>query len=363
MEFPLPQFDRPRVLPEKEDIADQHGLTAVYRMSFNESPLGASPKVVAAVQAEAAKLGDYPPMSDIKLREALAAVWGQGLTAEHFFTGCSGYETLELTARALLQAGDEIIVCPPMFGVYNKIAILEGATAVKVPLQPHTFVPDVDAILAAVTEKTRFVIICNPNNPTGTVMPAEEMHRLVTELPSHVGIVADEVYNHFCQGENYPNSVQYVLEDRPVVVIHTFSKAYGLPGMRLGYAIATPEIANYVGGIQRGFHQNRIALAAGLAALEDQAHLQANVAAVHQGKAYLYEQLDRLDLSYIPSETNFIVIRLNRDSAEVAQALVPSGVLVRPLNEPGLENCLRVTVSVPEGNRLFIEGLERILSE
>lgn len=362
MNFPLPKFDRLALRAEKEDVRQQFDLTAVYRMSFNESAYGPSPKVVAAIQEEAAKIGDYPPMSDQRLREALADTWGQHLTADHFFTGCSGYETLELTARALLQPGDEIIVCPPMFGVYNKIAALQGATAVKVPLQPRSFIPDVDGILTAVTSKTRFVIICNPNNPTGTVMPASDMDRLVSKLPEHVTIVADEVYSHFVTAAHYPNSVKYIHDGKPVIIIQTFSKGYGMAGLRLGYAISTPEIASYIGGLQRGFHQNRLALAAGIAALSDPEHLQKNVAAAHAGKKYLYQELDRLDLEYILSETNFVVIRLNQDSTAVAKALLPYGVMVRPLNEPGLENCLRVTVTVPEGNRLFIESLEKVIT-
>lgn len=363
MKFPLPHFDRPAYRAEKEDIQAEYGLTAVYRMSFNESPLGPSPKVVAAIQEEAVRLGDYPPMSDTRLREALAETLGRGLTPDHFYTGCSGYETLELTARALLQPGDEIIVCPPMFGVYIKIAALQGATAVKVPLKPHTFIPDVDAILAAITEKTRFIIICNPNNPTGTVMPKADMDRLVDSLPDHVVIVADEVYSHYVTNKEYPDSIRYVLDNKPVVIIQTFSKAYGLAGLRLGFAIAPPEIANYIGGLHRGFHHNRLALVAGITALADQAHLRKNVAVSHEGKEYLYEQFDRLDLPYIPSDTNFIVVRLNRDSKEVAKALLKFGVIVRPLHEPGLENCLRVTTAVSEGNQLFIESLEKVLSE
>lgn len=363
MHFPLPQFDRSPLRPDKETIRQEYGLTAVHRMSFNESAYGPSPEVVAAIQAEAHKLGDYPPTSDLHLREALAETWGRGLSADHFFTGCSGYETLELTARALLQPGDEIIICPPMFGVYRKIAALEGATAVEVPLKQPEFVPDVNGIVTAVTDKTRFVLLCNPNNPTGTIMSENEMMRLMDELPPHVMLVADEVYSHFVTDERYPDSIKPILANRPIISIQTFSKAYGLAGLRLGYAIAPPEIANYIGGLQRGFHQNRLALVAGMAALKDQDHLQKNIQTALEGKDYLYKELDRLDLEYIPSQTNFIVVRLNRDSTAVAQALLPYGVIVRPLNEPGIENCLRVTVTVPEGNELFVESLEKILSK
>lgn len=342
-------------------MAERFEVSPVYRLSFNESPLGPSPKVVAAIQAEAALLGDYPTMGDEQLRDALAQAWGQGLTADHFYTGCSGYEALELAMRALLEPEDEIIVCPPMFGVYVKLAKLNRATAVSVPLQLPSFLPDVDAILAAITPKTKLIILCNPNNPTGTIMPAEEVTRLIDALPSHVYLISDEVYWHYVTDGAYQTAVSHILQDKPIISIQTFSKAYGLAGLRLGYAIAPPRIANYIGGLHRGFHQNRLALAAGLAALDDQAHLKKNVDVVVNGRNWLYNQLDDLDLAYVPSETNFVIIRLNRDSAEVAQQLLPYGVMVRPLNEPGLENCLRVTLSTPEGNQQFIKALTATL--
>lgn len=361
MEFPLPNLDRPTTRDEKADIAERYGVTPVYRMSYNESPLGPSPKVVEAIQNEATMLGDYPAMGDERLRQALADTWGQGLSADHFYTGCSGYEALELAMRALLAPGDEVIVCPPMFGVYVKLAKLNRATAVRVPLTQPDFTPDIDAILDAVNERTKLVILCNPNNPTGTVMPANAMAALMARLPDPVTLIADEVYCHYVTTTDYPNTIRYIMQDRAIVSIQTFSKAYGLAGLRLGYAVAPPRLADYIGGLHRGFHQNRLALAAGIAALEDQAHLQKNVEMALNGRRWLYDQFDQLDLSYIKSETNFVVVRLPRDSADVAQKLLPFGVMVRPLDEPGLENCLRVTVQTPEANQQFITGLKEIL--
>ena len=362
--FRLPTFKRPCTRTTKTDVVERYNIEPVYRMSYNESPLGPSPKVVAAIQEAAATIGDYPPMGDEVLRQALAKTWGRGLTADHFFTGCSGYETLELVTRAYLQPGDEMIISPPTFGVYNKIAALQEAKVVSVPLEPPDFMPDIDGILAAVTPRTRLLMICNPNNPTGTMMAGSDMHNLVRSLPSHVTIVADEVYCDFVTAkEYYPDTLYYVLEGYPVIRTQTFSKAYGIPGVRLGYAIAPPEIANYVGGFHRGFHQNRLALAAGVAALTDQAHLQKNVQTALEGKQWLYAQLDRLGLSYIPSQTNFVVVRLHQDATAVAKALYPYGVMVKPLNTTGLENCLRVTISVPAANEQFIRGLQEILSK
>ena len=363
-EFPYPVFKRISTRMSKGDVTERYGVEPVYRMMFNESPLGPSPKVVAAIQEQAAKIGEYPTLGDEQLREALAQTWGHDLTANHFFTACSGSEALELVARAYLQADDEVIVSPPTFGVYNKLTKMQRAKTVSVPLKQPSFTPDVQAILSAVTPRTRLLIICNPNNPTGTVMPADEMDYLVKNMPEHVTIVADDVYCHFVTDDRYPDNVQYIAEGYPVISIQTFSKAYGMAGLRLGYGIAPTQIADYIGGFHRGFHQNRLALAAGLAALEDQEHVQKNARMVIEGREWLYEQLDHLDLAYIPTQTNFMVVHMppGREATAVVNALLPYGVMIRALNAPGLQNSLRVSTSVPAGNEQFIRGLQEILT-
>jgi histidinol-phosphate aminotransferase len=364
MNFPLSPFNRPITRTTSADVAQKYNVDPVFNMAYNESPLGPSINVVTAIRETAVSIGSYPPMGDEALRNALAQTWGRGLTAHHFFTGCSGYEAIELLGRAVLQAGDQMIVAPPTFSsAYNKIAALQGAAVIEVPLRQPDFTPNVAAILSAVTPQTRIILLCNPNNPTGTIMPAADMAHLVANLPDNVLLVVDEVYCHFVTAETYPDSVSYVLADKPVVAIHSFSKAYGMAGLRLGYAVAPPRIADYVGGIHRGFHQNAIALAAGVAALEDQDHLQKNVQAVLTGKQWFYAQFDRLGLTYLPSQTNFVVVRMTREATAVAKALLPFGVMVKALSDPGLENCLRVSVSTEAGNQQFIHGLEEILHD
>lgn len=354
-------FPRPQSYPERQDIAQKYGLDVVYRMSLNESPLGPSPHVIEAITQAAQDLGHYPTMGDESLRQALSETLGRALTPNHFFSGCSGCEAIELVARAYLEAGDEVIVSPPTFGVYYKVTASQRAAVVNVPLLQPSYTPDVEGILRAVTHKTRFVVVCNPNNPTGHLMPAQEMDRLVNELPDPVVIIADEVYHHFVTDENFPDSIQYVLDGENVVVIHSFSKAYGLPGLRLGYGIAKPEIANHIGGLHRGFHQNKLSLAAGVAALRDQEHLQRNVQAVIDGREWIEERLAELDLSHWPATTNFMVVNLNRPAQEVVEKLATRGVLVRSMAHENLPNSIRVSVSMPEGNALFIESLREIL--
>ena len=358
---PIKNFPRMKTRVDIDAIRMETGVDEVYRMGYNESPLGPSPKVVAAIRMAAAGIGFYPPMGDERLRQALADVHGQGLTADHFFTSCSGYEAIELVARAYFRPGDEMIICQPTFGVYIKVAALEHAKTIDVPLKVPEFVPDVDAILAAINEKTRAILLCNPNNPTGTVMPAADFDRLMENLPDHVMVIADDVYCHFVTDPNYPDSIKHVLAGKNIVRIQTFSKAYGMAGLRMGYGIAPPEIADSIAGIQRGFHQNRINMAAGVAALMDQDHLKANVKAALDGKEYIYGELDRLDVDYIRSETNFLIVKLGRPVDTLVSFLYSKGVLVKEQALPGIPHGLRVSTTVQAGNEAFVAGLEEWL--
>ena len=356
---PIKQYPRQLTRIDMDAIQAESAADQIYRMNLNESPLGPSPKVVAAIRMASAGIGSYPPMGDERLRELLAQVYGRGLTSDHFYTSLSGYEAIELVARTFLRPDDEMIVCHPTFGIYNKVAALELATAVDVPLKVPDFLPDVDAILAAVHAKTRAILLCNPNNPTGTMMPAADFDRLVDNLPDDILIIADDVYNHFVTDPNYPDVIKHILDGRNIVRIQTFSKAYGMAGLRMGFGIAKPELANAIAGLHRGFHQNRINLAAGVAALLDQDHLKANVKAALDGKQYIYDHLDRLDVEYIPSQTNFLIVKFNRPVESLVALLKKEyGVLIRAQALPGIEHGIRVSVSVPAGNEAFIAGVE-----
>jgi len=358
----IERFDRPTSRGSLDDLKRQYGLERVHQLSQNENPLGPSPKVIEAIQQIAATLSYYPDFSDLELREALVEVIGRGVTPDHLYSGCSGYETLELMARGLLNAGDECIISSPTFTVaYNKIVAMQGATVVDVPLHPETFAYDVDAVLAAINEKTKIIFICNPNNPTGTLITAEQMDWLMSALPEHVVVVADEVYHHFVDDPNYPDSLQYVLENKNIIIIHSFSKAYGLAGLRLGYGIARPELANYMGAIHRGFHQNKIAIAAGVAACRDQDYLQHVVSYLRKEKAWLLEHLDRLDIKVWPAAANFVLLETRLAAAELTAQLRARGILIRPQERSGLPYAVRVSLGTHEANVAFIAALEDIL--
>jgi len=329
----------------------------IYKLSSNENPLGSSEKVIAAIQSAAISLDVYPDRDDIRLRSALVNFHGRGLTEQHFVSSVSGIEMIGLVARAFLNAGDEVIICPPTFGWYVVTAQRIGAELVSVPLDTECFTHNVDAILAAVTERTRLIYICNPHNPTGAMLTAAEMEQLVHGIPNHVMIVADEVYHQFVERADFPDSLSYVLNGKNVIILHSFSKVYGLAGLRLGYAVAKPEICQQIVGQKRPFQHSSLALAGGIAAVQDQDHVRKTIALVHEGKHYFYQQLDALGVEYWPSEANFVMIRPKGDADRVYQQLLEKGIMTRPTSKNGLPGYLRVTCGLPEANHAFIAAL------
>lgn len=343
-----------------EDMNARYGVSHMHRMHLNESAYGPSPKVLEAIAAAADTLGNYPAMRDDGLRDALADHIGRTLTPEHFYTSCSGYEALDLAARAFLRPNDEILIMGPTFGVYERLAKVQECTIKNVPLLIPDFQADIPALLDAISERTRAVILCNPNNPTGTVMSRELMDELMSNIPEHVLVIADEVYHHFVRDETYPDSIQYVQDGKNIIIVHTFSKAYGMAGMRMGYAIAPPEITSYVRNYYRGFHLNSLQIAAGLAALKDQDHLQKNVNAVLEGRQLLYDRCDHLDLHYWPTQTNFLMVQLPCPAEPIVEAMKYHGVLIRSMGGD-YSNCLRISLSSPEANAACADALEAAL--
>ena len=358
----LSAFTRQDASPSAEDRLQAAQSQPVHRLQNNENPLGPSPRVVDAIRAAAPTLAVYPNYSDIELRRAIVDVLGRGLTPEHIFTGCSGFEALELITRAVLVPGDEVILSPPTFsGAYRKVCEPLGAFVVDVPLAPRTFRYRPQAVLDAITERSKLIFLCNPNNPTGTVIDAEAVETLMRGLPEHVLVVADEVYHHFVDDARYPDSLRYVLEGRNIVIVHSFSKVYGLAGMRLGYGIARPEIANTIAGLHRGFHQNKLALAAGIAACRDQAHVKYVIDYMRAEARWVCQQFDRLDIHYWKPAANFILFETRLPADDLQTQLQGRGLLLRGQTRIGLPHAMRLSLGTRDANQAFVTALEEIL--
>ncbi len=341
----------------------EHGLETLIDLSLNESFFPPSPHIVAAIQAEMARLNRYPDyVGDENLRTALAESIGRGITPAHVVTGNGSCDVLAMIATGFLEPGSACIICRPTFMVYEMNARRTGAEIVYVDLEPETFRYDVEAILAAITPRTRLIYLCNPNNPTGTILPAAQMAYLVENVPPHVLIVSDEVYHPFVTAADFPDSLEYVRQGRNLLILHSFSKVYGLAGLRLGYGIAPPEIATYLSKTRQPYHLSRLTIAGALAALEDQTHLERIVMTTQQGRDWLHEKLNGLEIPTWPSQANFILFQPPQPAQQVAERLEQQGILVRPLAAYHLPDHLRVTVGLPAENEQFMAALQKSLS-
>ena len=337
------------------------GLAKVHKLSSNETPLGPSPKAVAALLADAESLALYPDGSALKLRTAIAARYG--LDPARIVCGAGSDELLTLLALAYLGPGDEGIYCQHGFLVY-RIAIL---TAGGIPIvAPETdLTADVDAILAAVTPRTKVVFIANPNNPTGTYLPFDEVRRLHAGLPSHVLLVLDGAYAEYVRANDYGAGLDLALETHNVVMTRTFSKIHGLAAQRIGWMVGPPEVVDALNRIRGPFNVSGGAIAAGTAAIADDAHVAAAIAHNEEWLPWLSEQIQALGLSVTPSVGNFLLVHFpeapGRTAAEADAHLTAHGVIVRRVAAYGLPNALRVTVGSAEANRAFVAALASFL--
>lgn len=332
-----------------------------HRLHYNENPLGPSPLVMDRIRAHLAGLSLYPPRDDEALRKRLAEFFGRGVTPAHLFSTYSGSEALDLIARVFLAPGDEVIVCGPTFHVYARTAAWQGAKVVDVPLDGEDFSVRIDAVMRAVTARTRLVYLGNPNNPTGSIVTRDDMDRLHLGLPGSVTVVSDEVYHHFVTHPDYPDTPADAVAGRNVIVLHSFSKVYGLAGLRVGVVLSRPDIVERLAGLRRTFHLGSLEMVAAVAAIGDQDHVAQSVALAEQGKKTLYAAFDRLGVTCWPSEGNFVLFRTPVPADELAARMAERGILVGSGSRFGLTHGIRVSVGLPDANQAFISALEHIL--
>ncbi len=335
-----------------------------YRLGSNENPLGTSPKARAAIAQAAAGLWQYPPRDDEHMRQCLAD--HHELKASQIILGNSGSDVLSLVARVHLDASSTCIICPPAFPVYAGTAAQQGAEVISVPLAADTFALEPDAIHEVLTPSTKVLYLCNPNNPTGTLIPKDTLLPFLKALPDDLTIVYDEVYYHFVDPAKH-TPIHDVLNAHPnAIIVHSFSKAYGLAGLRLGYALANEDAANTLRAHTLTFQVGSLALLAGEAALSDTEHIQATLANNRQERPKLARALTDLGLHVWESETNFVLFACPKDDAGniyegnlLASKFYEQGFIVRPAF--GLPEHMRVTVGLPKMNRAFIQALAAIL--
>ncbi len=342
-----------------EELERELGIASAVKLASNESPIGPSRRAVEAIFAAAENLNRYPDDTCFVLRDALATHIGVGRDQLCFAGGSDGI--LELLAKCFLAPGDEAVFAWPSFAMYPILTKGSGATPVQVPLdREHR--ADVAALLRAVTPRTRLLLLANPNNPTGTSIGAADFEKLVRELPPHVVLAADEAYLEFVRRRDFPDSVRLLRERQTLVVLRTFSKAYALAGLRIGYAIADRELIGYLERARHPFIVNSLAQVAASAALADRAHTARIRDLTHAGIAQLEAGLRKIGLRFAETDANFLLIEVGSGADALQERLLRHGVITRPLGGFGLATHLRVSVGTPEENERFLASLAHELA-
>jgi len=354
----------PAYVPGKsmEELQREFGVEEIIKLGSNENPLGPSPKAVEAARQAVANMHLYPGVEMDNLRRKLAASLGSGFDADNVIIGNGSADIILSVAHAFLFDGGEVIISHPAFQMYELATKMHGGRCVFVEPQDYRY--DLPAMADKITDETRMIFVTNPNNPTGLIVSQKEVDGFMQRVPSSVIVVFDEAYREYVDDPEYPDSIQYVREGRNVVITRTFSKIYGLAGMRVGYGIAHKELIGWLLRTQPAFHSGRPALIAALAALDDQAHVRETQSVIAEGRKYLYRSFQEMGLKYLPSQSNFILlIDLPHDVEAIDRALLRRGVILRPTAPFGIPQAIRVTIGTQEQNERVVRTLKQVLVE
>ncbi len=342
-----------------EELERELGISDSIKLASNENPVGPSPAVVEAIMQNAGKVSRYPDGGCYYLKSALAG--HLGVSPGEIVVGNGSNEVIELAIRAFVRTGDEVLSARGAFLVYDLATRAAGGVSRQVPLRDLTH--DLEALAGAVTDRTRIIFVSNPNNPTGTVVTAGEVETFLDSVPPEVLKVFDEAYYEYVDRDDFPDAVSLISggKHENIVVMRTFSKAYGLAGLRIGYGVADKGIIEVLNKVRQPFNVNFMAQVAAMAALQDQEHLQRVVSLCSRERERLAASLGDMGLKPVPSETNFILVQVDRDGREVYQDLLKRGVIVRAMHAYGFPDHIRVTVGTPEENDRFLQALSAVL--
>ncbi len=338
------------------EVKRELGLKDVIKLASNENPLGPSPKALLAVKKGLKDIFLYPEGSGILLKQKIAKM--ANLRPSNVILGNGSDELIEIIGKTFVNPEDDIVVAEGAFIRYKMAGELMAGRVISVPMRDYTH--DLQAMKKAITPATKAVFIANPNNPTGTYVTKKEVEEFFSGLREDVIVVFDEAYYEYVTQANYPQTVPYLKKGRNIIILRTFSKIYALAGLRVGYGLANEEIISYMERVRPPFNVNSLAQLAAEASLDDAAQVKRSLKLVQEQKKYLYRELERLEITYIPSAANFILICLKNDAGAASRKLLEAGVIVRPMGEYNLSTCLRVTIGLPAENKRFITTLEKI---
>jgi histidinol-phosphate aminotransferase len=350
----------PPYVPGKSaaEVTRELGITRVIKLASNESVAGPSPKALEAIRRSLSGIHRYPEDTSYELRMALARKLG--VQPGNLLLGTGADEVLLLLGQLFLDPGDECLYPYPSFSLYRKSAQVMAAVPVQAPLREDRI--DLEALLERVTPRTKLVFLCNPNNPTGHLVPSEEVVSFLDRLPEHVFPVIDEAYAEFVDDPGFRDAVSLFRQGRQLAAIRTFSKIYGIAGLRVGYAVVPPEIPTTADGIRNSFNVNVLAQAAALAALEDEEHVERTRRLTFAGRAQLARGLRAMGLQPIPSQTNFVCVGIGRDAQPLFQRLLRRGLIIRPLAGFAMPQHIRITVGTEGENAEVLAALKEELA-
>ncbi len=344
-----------------EEVQRELGIFDVIKLASNENPLGPAPKAQEAIYDAAGRVSLYPDGNCFSLKRSLSEKLNIG--EEYLIIGNGSDEILKFLAETYLSEGDETIAAAPTFSEYTFVTKLMGGRVIEVPLDDE-YCHDLESMQDAVNKKTKIIFICNPNNPTGTIVKKKEFEKFLNAVPKNVLVVFDEAYHEYVESTEYPDGLSYIREGREnIIVLRTFSKFYGLAGLRVGYGIADPQLLSWVSRVKEPFNVNLLAQEAACRALEDEDFCVRTYTTNSEGKKYLYSELEKIGLKYIPTEANFIMLDTGINCRKVFDALLRKGVIVRTGDIFGMDTWLRVTVGTLEQNERFTGALKDVLQE
>lgn len=335
------------------EVKRELGLDEVTKLASNENPLGCSPKVKAILRELIDETHMYPDASNYELKDAISSKLG--VKSQQVCCSTGSDSLIRVICNTFLEPGDEAIMAEVTFPRYDAGVKLMGATSIIIPMENNAL--HIERMVDAINEKTKIIWLCNPNNPTGTIFNKTEFVNVLSRIPDHVLIVMDEAYIEYVTSEEFPNGLDYLNDYPNMILLRTFSKAYGLAGLRCGYGIASEELISYFNRVIGPFDVNLYAQKAALAAISDEEFLKLVIETNENGKEYLYEQFKLMDLPFIETNTNFIMVDTKINDKEVFEKLLSKGVIIRPGYLLGMPGWLRVTIGTEKQNKLFIKAL------
>ncbi|MBN2552599.1 MAG: histidinol-phosphate transaminase [Spirochaetales bacterium] len=340
-----------------DELKEELGLPDLARMDTNENPLGPSPGAVKAMEQAIRHVNFYPDGPCLRLKRKLAG--RLGISEDMVAFGNGADSCIRMVASAFINDGEEVVMADPSFPVYSIFTRVMGGEEVLVPLKDYTH--DLQAMKKKIGPRTKLVCICNPNNPTGSIVRKAELDDFFRDLPSDVIVVLDEAYFEFVSDPQFPNGLDYLREGRNIIVMRTFSKLYGLAGLRIGYMMAAPEMISVLERVREPYTVAGVAEEAALAALDDREFIDRVIRNNEKSRNLICRELDRLGLDYVPSHTNFLFVDLKTDARKVREALMRRGFLIRAGTAWKLPTCVRITFGTEAQNAAFIRALEEVL--